>query len=234
MFSACIETVAHGAAQHPKNFRFAMHRDRTARCCLQLSCRCAEQIDVRGNAANVLQLNVSAIQNLGGGETVRIRSGSDDTVRYGTGWAIEQPQMVSGVFVQMLTADTSKIEVHSETPYQNSLNRFDVSGDGSISPIDVLMIINALNTPGNKTLTTPTTSPSTPFVYFDTSGDNFISPIDALLVINAINSGGQSEGEVRFLVAGHASQPLAPVDESLAYWDAAIDWLAQERRRRRS
>ncbi len=65
----------------------------------------------------------------------------------------------------------------------------DVSGDGVVSPIDALLVINYLNTTG------PSPAPNTsgpPFL--DVNNDGFISAIDALLVINRLNN-ASGEGE---------------------------------------
>ncbi|MEO8496497.1 MAG: dockerin type I domain-containing protein, partial [Planctomycetota bacterium] len=68
--------------------------------------------------------------------------------------------------------------------WRNPVNSLDVSGDGSISPIDPLQVINELNLSGSHALADqrPTEKP-----YWDASGDQFVSPLDALQVINALN-----------------------------------------------
>jgi parallel beta-helix repeat protein len=81
-------------------------------------------------------------------------------------------------------------------PYTNPTNRFDVTGDGFVSPIDVLQIVNYINAglPSRPTLP-PTAVP--PFL--DVNGDGFINALDVLAVIDEINknlSGGRGgEGE---------------------------------------
>ena len=77
-------------------------------------------------------------------------------------------------------------------PKHNQLNGLDVSDDGSISPLDALLIINNLNTQGARSVLTEVVAPP----YFDTSADNAISPLDVLLVINRLNRYRRSgEGE---------------------------------------
>ena len=66
----------------------------------------------------------------------------------------------------------------------NSLLREDVDGDGYISPIDVLLIINHINS-GEPSLVNPEDQGPP---YLDVNGDCYISPLDALTVINFINS----------------------------------------------
>jgi hypothetical protein len=81
-------------------------------------------------------------------------------------------------------------------PYTNPNNRLDVSGDGFVSPIDALQVINYLNAFGTTILTVPPTMTMPP--YLDVNGDGVISPLDALQVINFLNAGsgeGEAEGE---------------------------------------
>jgi VCBS repeat-containing protein len=77
--------------------------------------------------------------------------------------------------------------------YQNQTNIFDVNADSFVSPIDVLVIINLLNTQGPSI---PVDGLPGPPDFVDVNGDNRVDPLDALAVINHINSGGSSsEGE---------------------------------------
>ncbi len=72
--------------------------------------------------------------------------------------------------------------------WQNSSRSRDVSGDGQLSPLDVLLGINRLNSPEISSVLPAREAGSTePF--YDVSGDNIHSPIDILLVVNALNGG---------------------------------------------
>lgn len=71
-----------------------------------------------------------------------------------------------------------------ETPWHNKIATFDVNDDGIVSPLDVLMVVNALNS-GDEIL--PGDNPAFD-AFVDTSGDDLLSPIDALLVINYLNA----------------------------------------------
>lgn len=68
--------------------------------------------------------------------------------------------------------------------FHNLFVPLDVSGDGVVSPLDVLQIINELNANGPGPLAPPTGPVES---FFDTNGDCNISAIDALLVVNALN-----------------------------------------------
>ena len=82
-------------------------------------------------------------------------------------------------------------------PYTNPTNRFDVTGDGFVSPIDVLQIVNYINAglPSRPPLPPVAVPP-----YLDVNGDGFINSLDVLNVIDFINSnlnggrGGEGEG----------------------------------------
>jgi VCBS repeat-containing protein len=77
--------------------------------------------------------------------------------------------------------------------WENPLSKLDVSGDGFISPIDALLIINYLNSGAPSFL--PGTGIAPP-PYLDPSGDEFVTALDALLVINHLNSNASGEGEL--------------------------------------
>ena len=73
--------------------------------------------------------------------------------------------------------------------WQNPDNQLDVNADGFVSPMDVLKIINELNTPvyhdpSNGKLSDP---PNPVPAFFDVDGDGFIAPADAILIINVLN-----------------------------------------------
>lgn len=88
------------------------------------------------------------------------------------------------------TFDDIKIYEEVELPqftHQNPTNRYDVTNDGVVSPIDALMIINSLNERGPRRL------PELPLgvqpeIYLDVDGDGYLGPIDSLLIINYLNT----------------------------------------------
>ena len=68
---------------------------------------------------------------------------------------------------------------------QNPWNKFDVSGDGNVSPLDVLLGINSYESPHGE---------DAPPIYVDVNGDGFHSPVDELNTINRLETGIQGEG----------------------------------------
>jgi hypothetical protein len=61
----------------------------------------------------------------------------------------------------------------------NALNALDVDGSGTVTPLDILIVINWLNNRTNP--------PCDAKYYLDVNGDSLVSPLDVLLIINALN-----------------------------------------------
>ena len=85
---------------------------------------------------------------------------------------------------ELMAADVSS--------FQNPIHPLDVDGDFRVSPLDALVVINALNATGPGSLA-GTPVPEDFNWNIDVDGDNALSPLDALSVINRLNSG---EGEL--------------------------------------
>lgn len=82
--------------------------------------------------------------------------------------------------IRMLATVNTGLSTFDEFYFGHSFG--DVNGDGALSAIDPLSIINKLNSDGSGPV--DVTSP------YDISGDGTLSALDALLVINALNAGG--------------------------------------------
>jgi hypothetical protein len=72
-------------------------------------------------------------------------------------------------------------------PWEHTGMPLDVSGDGNVTALDALQVINALNASGARPLPPPSAGSSPP-PYLDASGDNNLTALDGLLVINELNS----------------------------------------------
>ena len=77
----------------------------------------------------------------------------------------------------------------------NTVNALDVNADGSVSPIDVLSVINALNSGGSVKLSAGGEGEAAQKLFLDVNSDGSLSPMDALLVINYLNGRGLGAGE---------------------------------------
>lgn len=77
----------------------------------------------------------------------------------------------------------------------NPVNRFDVDDNGSITPRDVLLVVNSIN----RLLASSASGEGEGGVfYLDVNGDRMITPMDALQIVNRLNlliPSGEGEGE---------------------------------------
>jgi hypothetical protein len=106
---------------------------------------------------------------------------------------------------------------------EGELQFLDANGDGVVSPIDALQIINDLNTYGSRAVTPHAEGEiTTPNSRFDVNRDDFITPMDALAVITYLNNhsavamqgGGEGEApaDVIALLAADRYQVHSPVN----------------------
>ena len=130
-------------------------------------------------------------------------------------------------------ADAGEVEDYKVTitgnPWQNPVNRFDVSGDSVVSPVDVLLVINYLNDQSNDlSQRLPAVRPPEQ-PYLDVDGNGFVTPSDALGVINHLNAqhrtgGGEGEASRETLVRSRTST-ANHLDDVLAGDEGWLDIL---------
>ena len=156
-----------------------------------------ESIDVTGSGANRLQLDLTAVNQAAiATGTLKVKHDENDTVTLGNNWKVSEPSFAGTTFFHVLMQGSAKVIVENTRPYRNPYVSTDVDRDDSTSPLDVLQIVNALNSNIPRSLNAPTSSSQLPnFAYLDADGDGSLSPLDALVLINLINSRGSGEGE---------------------------------------
>jgi len=92
-----------------------------------------------------------------------------------------------------MVSNVATVTVSFYSAFQNQENRLDVNADGTVSPLDVLEVINYINArPGESQL--PLNSLDQP-PFIDVDGDGFVTPLDALIVVNTINQSPTASGE---------------------------------------
>lgn len=100
-------------------------------------------------------------------------------------------------------------------PWRNPLQAEDVNGDGFVTPLDALIVINRLNASGPSDLPILPPSQVNPPPYWDVDGDDAVTASDVLAVVNWINthalpgvalSAGEGEAD------GGATLPAGAVD----------------------
>jgi hypothetical protein len=128
------------------------------------------------------------------GNTVRVKSGS--------GVTYEEPGWIELTFVAVSRSSGDTVRrterlhvIKDDTPYHNDANPMDVDGDGYVTPLDPLIIINYINFHGSGPIGPGEGEAGGDL---DVDGDGRISPLDILIVINTLNSqrpqGGGKDG----------------------------------------
>ena len=87
---------------------------------------------------------------------------------------------------------TVRVNVKTQFVWHNSVNPYDVNGDGAITAQDVIQIINTLNQLGARELPTDRPFPLAP-PFYDVNRDGFVSPNDVIAIINLLNEEIQAE-----------------------------------------
>lgn len=110
-------------------------------------------------------------------------------------------------------AETFLIDVVANAnPFHNPESPYDVNGDDQVTPLDALLILNAISQNGAAG---PISDFQPPGRYWDVNGDGMITPLDALLILNYLNVQGRptavSEPEGDGESAGDANEDLGGI-----------------------
>lgn len=148
-------------------------------------------IDVRRlGGAGVYAVRSELLASLGEGETAAAGLAITNDVASTTA-ATSTPSIAtstSSVQAPVIDRSTSSLAVAS---WQNTTQPVDINGDGRITALDALLLINELNSRRVSTATGQlpprTSSASQVDQFFDTNGDGVITPLDALLVVDYLN-----------------------------------------------
>jgi len=114
-----------------------------------------------------------------------------------------------------------------QNAWHNYLSPCNVDGQGDVVALDVLTLINDINSKGSRQLPVPPSPDDQPPPYLDVNDDGEITPLDVLDVINYINSQpGGGEGEAVAVVPSAIvlepvvqASPNALADRWLSRWD---------------
>jgi hypothetical protein len=102
--------------------------------------------------------------------------------------------------------DAASVQIVGLPNLQNQSLATDVNAGGLTTPLDVLLIINALNRFGAQTIAELAQRDDVPVYYYDVNGDHELTAADALAVIDVLNFfpevGGEGEAEQVFTVTG--------------------------------
>ncbi|MEQ1828408.1 MAG: dockerin type I domain-containing protein, partial [Pirellula sp.] len=122
-------------------------------------------------------------------------------------------------------AKTSRLYIVRDlTPHHNDDNPYDVDGDGSITPLDPLIIINHINDHGVGPLDSFGEGEGN-MPDLDVDGDGAVTPLDILILINKLNqiAFAVGEGESSTDEPGDSSQaPLEPSPDRMMAGDTSV------------
>jgi hypothetical protein len=119
--------------------------------------------------------------------------------------------VVGGLFLRMSVGIQ---RVPNSAPWQNTMLPWDVDRSGSVTPLDVLTLIDAVNANPGGDLPMPRSGSSLGMPDVDVDGDGRVTPLDVLSVINRLNGTSLlGEGESLsvdhfFAEVGSESDPL--------------------------
>ena len=153
-----------------------------------------EVIDLQAAGPNSLAFRSTDVSALNGSKTLRILMDSADTLSTLGSWVAQAGRLENGTWIQPFTNAGARIEVISATPWQNKVNRFDVDSDLTLSPLDVLVLVNLINANSFPNGQLPARGSTQPDGFFDPDGDNSLGPLDVLTLINEINRGSGGTG----------------------------------------
>ncbi len=79
--------------------------------------------------------------------------------------------------------------VPKKSPFQNPADPRDVNGDGEVTPLDALLVINHINSTGVGPIpgSALRNGSGEGQIWIDVNGDGVISPIDVLIIVNTLN-----------------------------------------------
>ncbi|MHB9080399.1 MAG: dockerin type I domain-containing protein [Pirellulaceae bacterium] len=126
-----------------------------------------------------------------------------------------------------------------QNPGATEHDHLDVNGNGYITPLDALLVINDLNRNGHRQLPTSLPPDGPPPPYVDVNGDGYITPLDALLVINFLNKPVTGQGELSwtipssFISTATSTNGDMPLDQVWSRPDSLIQNLIDNSRRGR-
>ena len=119
---------------------------------------------------------------------------------------------------------------NADRPWHNAASPFDVDGQGVVSALDVLIVINYINVhPGQAALPS---APVQSHPFYDVNHDGQCTSLDVLMVINCINGGATStagEGEAATAIVvpvRSGAYPSATVGQSasVAVLPQTVNW----------
>jgi len=183
-------------------------------------------IELRNTKSNIVSPEKSDLERLNDKKQLLVRMEKDDRIITKSRWSSIGGQMVGDRWVQFFQSGSAIRTVLSEREWRNEANRYDVDGDASLNPLDVLVLINRINSLPAASEKIPARTGTSPVGFYDPNGDAFLDPLDVLMLINRINSEVSLRGEGESATDSLNSSPanFTARDAALAQLSYMPDW----------
>ncbi|MEM0927599.1 MAG: dockerin type I domain-containing protein, partial [Planctomycetota bacterium] len=157
-------------------------------------------LDARGADGFKLRVDRDAVEQMTDDDnTLRLDFASDAEIQLDGSWMEGDRLEIGGVPYRRISNQGVTLIVSDLLPQQREGDRYDVNGDGTVSALDALVVINFLSLHGGEQLLVLT--PSQEQNRMDSSGDNRISALDALQVINELGRQNAPEPEAESAIS---------------------------------
>ncbi|MFO0900206.1 MAG: Calx-beta domain-containing protein [Pirellulales bacterium] len=111
--------------------------------------------------------------------------------------------------------------LNADSPWQNVAQPLDVNVDGSVAPLDALIVINDLNAHGARPLASSAAQGAQPIAgngqLVDVDGDQFVSPLDALMIINSLDQAAAATVRVRLVATNSSGTPITTIEAGQSF-----------------
>ncbi|MEM1067337.1 MAG: dockerin type I domain-containing protein [Planctomycetota bacterium] len=145
-----------------------------------------DHLDASFSQSFSLTLDRSVIQWItDDANTLRLDTARDANVRLDGSWQEGEPIELNGVTYRQLTSEGVTLIVRDWKPQQRQSDPLDVNGDGKVTALDSLLVINQLSRQGTNQ--TVVLTPNGDDHRLDVNGDNAVTPLDALQIINQLS-----------------------------------------------
>ena len=128
------------------------------------------------------------------------------------------------------TAVDGSVAIAAASVWHNTINPYDVAGDGVVTSLDALAAGSCLNSPSVDVALTP--APLVTAYHSEVNDDRSCAALDILMVINHLNAREPSSDRVRDRLFGDLTTDLLPLETVLA--DLVGDVASAWRRGRRA
>lgn len=155
-----------------------------------------ERLELVGPQAQQLEFTPEDLRKLNTANRIELVIGNSDTVNTHATWKLDSRELTDGHLLHSFQYLDQQLVAQATYDWYNPLNTFDVNGDGLVTAIDALLVINYINQ-SLGTIRLPQFDPQRPLAhgFYDVSRSNTIEPLDVLLLINVLNTRVAGEGE---------------------------------------